>query len=131
MIISVSTIYGKSRAETNVFQKHLPEVFSIREQLPLTLSKTCQTLVHVRPILHWHNCMESVHIRSFSGQYFPAFRLNTERYSVSLHIQSRCNKIRTRKTPNTDVFLTVYTPWKRLKTRGSKVNKNWIWSRTG
>ena len=52
MIISVSTIYEKSRAEANVFQKHLPEVFSIREQLPLALSKTCQTLAHVRPILH-------------------------------------------------------------------------------
>ena len=28
---------------------------------------------------HGH-CVKSVHIRSFSGPYFPAFRLNTERY---------------------------------------------------
>ena len=33
----------------------------------------------------------------FSGPHFPAFALNTERYSVSLRIQSECGKIRTRK----------------------------------
>ena len=33
----------------------------------------------------------------FSGPYFPAFGLNTERYFVSLHIQSECGKIRTKK----------------------------------
>ena len=33
----------------------------------------------------------------FSGPYFPAFELNTERYEVSLLIQSECGKIRTRK----------------------------------
>ena len=48
--------------------------------------------------------MRSILIRSFSGPYFPAFRLNTERYSVSLPIQSEYEKIRTRKTPNTDAF---------------------------
>ena len=33
----------------------------------------------------------------FSGPYFPAFGLNTVRYSASLHLQSKCRKIRTRK----------------------------------
>ena len=33
----------------------------------------------------------------FSGLYFPAFGLNTERYGVSLRIQSECGKIQTRK----------------------------------
>ena len=33
----------------------------------------------------------------FSGPYFPAFGLNTKRYSVSLCIQSECGKIRTKK----------------------------------
>ena len=33
----------------------------------------------------------------FSGPYFIAFGLNTERYGVSLRIQSECGKIRTRK----------------------------------
>ena len=35
--------------------------------------------------------------RVFSGPYFPAFGLNTERYFVSLCTQSECSKIRTRK----------------------------------
>ena len=35
--------------------------------------------------------------RVFSGPYFPAFGLNTERYGVSLRIQSECGKMRTRK----------------------------------
>ena len=33
----------------------------------------------------------------FSGPYFPAFGLNTERHEVSLRIQSECGKIQTRK----------------------------------
>ena len=36
--------------------------------------------------------------------HFPAFGLNTERYGVSLCIQSKCGKIRTRNTPNRDIF---------------------------
>ena len=32
-----------------------------------------------------YNCMKSVRFRSFSSPYFPAFGLNTERYSVSLY----------------------------------------------
>ena len=42
-------------------------------------------------------CMKSVHIQSYSGPYFPAFGLNTERYGASLCIQSECGKIRSRK----------------------------------
>ena len=33
----------------------------------------------------------------FSGSYFPALELNTERYGVSLCSQSKCGKILTRK----------------------------------
>ena len=57
--------------------------------------------------LYLLHCVKSVRIRSFSGPYFPAFGLNTERYGVSLHIQSECGKIRTRKTPITDTFHAV------------------------
>ena len=46
-------------------------------------------------------CVKSVSIRSFPGPYFPAFWLNTKKYGVSLHTQSECGKIRTRKTVNT------------------------------
>ena len=53
------------------------------------------------------HCVKSVHIRSFSGPYFPVFGLKTERHFVSLHIQSECGKMRTRKTANTDTFHAV------------------------
>ena len=43
------------------------------------------------------HCVKNVHIWSFSGPYVPVFRLNTERYFVSVRIQSECGKIRTRK----------------------------------
>ena len=66
------------------------------------------------PILELHtaftqplHCVKSVRIRSYSGSYFPAFGLNTKRYGVSLCIQSECEKIRTRITPNTDNFHAV------------------------
>ena len=62
----------------------------------------------------WYNlvstkvhCVKSVHIRSYSGPYFPTFGLNTDRYGVSLRIQSKCGKIRTRITPNTYTFYAV------------------------
>ena len=51
--------------------------------------------------------VKSVRIRNYSGPYFPAFGLNTERYGVSHHIQSECGKIRTRITRNTDTFYAV------------------------
>ena len=44
----------------------------------------------------------------FFSSYFPAFGLNTERYSVFVYIQSLCAKIRTKKIPNTDTFHAVY-----------------------
>ena len=51
--------------------------------------------------------MKSDRGRSFSGPYFFALRLNTERYSVCPRIKSESGKIRTRKTPNTDTFFAV------------------------
>ena len=53
------------------------------------------------------HCVKSVCIQSFSGPYFPAFGLNTERYTASSHIQSECWKIWTRKTLNTDTLHAV------------------------
>ena len=51
--------------------------------------------------------MKSVRIGSYSGPYFPAFGLNTERYSIYLRIQSEYGRIRTRLAPNTDPFYAV------------------------
>ena len=45
--------------------------------------------------------MKSVRIWSFSDPYFRAFGLNTD-------IQSKCRRIQTRKTLNTDLFHPVY-----------------------
>ena len=57
--------------------------------------------------LHW---VKKVRIRGFSGPYFPTFGLSTERYSVQIRIQSKCRKMRTRKTPKTDTFHAVLRP---------------------
>ena len=62
-------------------------------------------LFRVSPNTH---SVKSVRIRGYSGLYFPAFGLNTERYEVSLHIQSEYGKMRTIITPNTDTFHAVY-----------------------
>ena len=56
--------------------------------------------------------VKSVRIRSYSGPHFPVFGLNTDRSGVSLRIQSKWGKIRTRVTPNTDTFYAVMT-WLR------------------
>ena len=53
------------------------------------------------------HCVKSVRIWSYSGPRFSAFGLNTERYKVSLNIQSKWRKMRTRITSNTDTFYTV------------------------
>ena len=57
-------------------------------------------------VLH---CVKSVRIRSFSGPYFPAFRLNTERHGLSFRIQSECGKYgpekRQLRTPFTQCYL--------------------------
>ena len=57
----------------------------------------------------WHfHCVKSVRIWSYSSLHFSAFRLNTERYWVSLCIQSKCGKMRTRITPNMGTFYAVF-----------------------
>ena len=50
---------------------------------------------------------KSVRIWSYFGPYFPAFGLNTERYGLSIRIQSKRGKMRTRITLNTDNFHAV------------------------
>ena len=56
------------------------------------------------PKCHYIN---RVRIQSYSGPQFLAFGLNKKKYFVSLRIQSKCGKIRTRITPNTDTFYAV------------------------
>ena len=60
-----------------------------------------------RGVIRARHCVKSVRIWSYSGQHFPAFGLNTKRYSMSLRIQSKWGKIWTRISPNTDTFYAV------------------------
>ena len=53
------------------------------------------------------HCVKSVRIWRFSGLYFPAFGLTTERFGASHRIHSKCWKIRTRKIRNMDTFHAV------------------------
>ena len=62
-----------------------------------------------------YHCVKSVCIRSYSGQHFPAFGLNTERYFISHHVQSECGKMRTRIALNTDTSHAVYLECKKGK----------------
>ena len=48
-----------------------------------------------KKIFYLLHCVKSARIRSYSGPHLPAFGLNTERYVVSLRIQSECGKMRT------------------------------------
>lgn len=58
-------------------------------------------------LLQKFHCLKSVLIWSFSCQCFLVFRLNKERYFVSLHIQSIWGQIRTRKTPNISSHISI------------------------
>ena len=62
-------------------------------------------------------CVKSVRVRTYSGPHFPAFGLNTGRYSVYFRIQSQWGKIRTRITPNTETFYAVF----KARERGCKI----------
>ena len=59
------------------------------------------------------HCVKSV------DPYLPAFGLNTESYSVSLHIQFECGKTRTRINPNTDTFYAVMYTSRLFLTSGT------------
>ena len=54
--------------------------------------------------------VRGVRIQSYFGPHFPAFGLNTERYGVSTRNKSEFGKMRTRITPNTDIFHAVIAP---------------------
>ena len=56
------------------------------------------------PVKRYH-FVKSVRILSFPGLYFPAFGQNTERYFVSLRLQSECGKIRTKKLQIRTLFV--------------------------
>ena len=70
-------------------------------------------------------CVKSVCIWSYSGPRFPALGLNTERYGLSLRIQSECGKMWTRMVPNTNTFHAVVGKCLQfVKEPSNKVDKN-------
>ena len=79
-------------------------------------------------------CVKNVRIWKISGPYFPAFGLNTERYSVSLRIQSECWKTQTRKTSNRDTFNAVIAELNWIESLYFMLTKNtcsisrWVWN---
>ena len=68
-------------------------------------------------------CVKSIHIRSYSKKHFPTFRLNTERYSVSLHVQSEGRKMRIRTIPDTLIFYALKMVGVYLKLLRNNRNK--------
>ena len=97
----------------NFFKGCLPQV-SLGPFLNTLSHSSITFLIKINHINHIlcdlglnRHCVKIVHIGRFSDSHFPTFGLNTERFSVSLHIQSECGKIRTRKTPNTDTIHAV------------------------
>ena len=64
-------------------------------------------ICNILGVIHSSHCVKSVRIWSYSGPHFPSFEINTKRYSISLRIQSKCGKIRTRITLNKDTFYAV------------------------
>ena len=79
------------------------------ETLKLVFFLSCASMkgLGITPKCH---CVKSARIRNYSGPHFPAFGLNADsRILLSLRIQFECRKMRTRITPNTNTFHTVYT----------------------
>ena len=56
--------------------------------------------------------LEKYPYSEFPCAYFPAFGLITESYEVSLRVQSKCGKTRTRNIPNTNIFHAVHFTYK-------------------
>ena len=85
---------------SHVFCSH----FDVAHAQLWVITITKRTLAEIVAVGH---CVKSVNIWSYSGRYFPAFGLNTERHGVCLRIQSKRGKTRARITPNTDTFHAV------------------------
>ena len=54
------------------------------------------------------HCVKNVCVLGYSGPYFLAIGPNTDRYSISLRIRSKCRKMRTRITPNNSYITHVF-----------------------
>ena len=99
----ISVFYGVFYI-IRVFENLLIKMFQFLEDYLLILTSLEAVVAH--------RCLRNKAIAFTEGylgpcQTFPVFGLNTERYFVSLCIQSKLGKIRTGITPNTDSFNVV------------------------
>ena len=60
-----------------------------------------------------HHRSQERSIRCFSDPHIPELEVNTEIFGVNLCIQSKCGKMRTRKTQNMNTFRTAWVHFKR------------------
>ena len=88
-----------NNTQKKAFVKYCNASFYINSPiLQFKLRKSCVLLSLL--LFFFHLLHETCPYSEFSGSYYPAFGPNTEIYSVLLRIQSKCGKIRTRKTPS-------------------------------
>ena len=110
----MENVYHWSKFESHTRDMLFPWAFNV---LLINSSRCFINLIFhfFKKVLYRNNCVKSVRIRSCSRPHFPAFGPNTERYRVSLRIQSKCGKMRTRITPNTDTFCAVQVKFCRQR----------------
>ena len=99
---SIREIYLKIWKKKHPWESHLFRVSSKKEESQRMFSQVCHLLKTYASSNQ--ESAKGVRVRSFSGPYIPAFGLNTKSYRGYLPIQSKCRKIRTSKTPNTNNF---------------------------
>ena len=105
-IFAIYTIIYSSKINISLVPFPIPWIVHLHQHVPIFVYvKGIYASIESRIEL-WicFHCVKSVLIRNFSGPYFPTFRLNTERYSVTHPIQFEYVEIWTRETPNTDIF---------------------------
>ena len=98
----------------------LRKASSIKDPIFLVLSSRFSSNIQIMDTV-WNVSKYGV----FCGPYFPAFGLNTERYFVSLRIQSECGKIRTRKNSVFGHFLHSAYTYVLAKILQISSYKNW------
>ena len=64
----------------------------ITEKITKFTRRSSPTNLHITYLHTDIPCVKSVRIRSYSGPYFPALGLNTERYSIFLRICPNAKK---------------------------------------
>ena len=99
-----------------VFTQPLYEFFSVNFYFPLsqylditTSCKHCFSSPHNQRITGTYSLRKKCLYSLFFWSAFSRMRTEYGKISVSLRIQSKCGKMRTRKTPNTSTYHAVLT----------------------